>query len=308
MALNIFNYRYQHIPYVKTKGIGASNVIVPSFNRPSTNKDYSITAANDYSSPFGKARPLKHWRLQLNNNTKSSNKASIAALIDRPGQTINLATNETGCLDNPESNFVKQYILTDFVIQRPIPSDKFDDLNKNTLVCVACNPENNVIKSAVSLLNKDYYTDTSAYLKSRVKTFNQLASFVKKPDIQYIDPETGVALYPSDTNNGPQDFNTTQSSDKCVKAVRTIYKPNNSSFAQQGAVDGGSRIARLKYDTITKNGASFRTAYGQQGANAGKYSSSPEAPFFLKSKVNVCKPFHRNGNKTTNCMVFTNIR
>jgi len=307
MALNIFNYRYQQIPQVNTKGIGASNVIVPSFNRPSTNKDYTISAANDYSSPFGKARPLKQWRLQLNNNTKSSNKASIASLMDTPGQSINLATNKTGCLDN-SSNFVKQYILTDFVIQTPIPSDKFNDVLNNTVVCVACNPENNVIKSAVSLLNKDYYTDTSAYLKSRVKTFNQRASFVKNPDIQYVDPETGVALYPTENNDGPQDFNTTQSSDKCGNAVTTIYKPNNTTFAQQGAVDGGSRIARLKYDTITKNGASFRSAYGQQGANAGKYSSSPEAPFFLKSKVNVCKPFHRNGNNTTNCMDFTNIR
>ena len=62
MALNIFNYRYQQIPYVKSKGIGASNVIVPSLNRPSTNKDYSTSAANEYSGPRRKARPLKQWR------------------------------------------------------------------------------------------------------------------------------------------------------------------------------------------------------------------------------------------------------
>ena len=303
MALNIFNYRYQQIPYVKTKGIGASNIIVSSSNRPSTNKDYT-TNPSEYASPFGKARPLKQWRLQLNNNTTTHNNASIATLIDRPGQSISLATDITdcqACLDS-SSNFVKQYIIRDFVIQPPIPSDKFNDISNETVVCVACNPENNVIKSAVSLLNKNYYTDTSAYLKSRVKTFDQRASFVKNPDIEYVDPATGLPLYPNDTYNGPQNFNTTQSCDYSGKTVTTIYKPNNTSFAQQGAVDGGSRVARLKYNTITKNGASFRTAYGQQGANAGKYSSTPEAPFFLKSKVNICMPFHRNGNKTTTCI------
>ena len=131
MALNIFNYRYQQIPYVTTKGIGASNIIVPSSNRPSTNKDYT-TNPDEYAGPSGKARPLKQWRLQLNNNTRTSNKASIATLIDRPGQSISLATDITdcqACLDG-SSNFVKQYIIKDFVIQTPIPSDKFNDIIK----------------------------------------------------------------------------------------------------------------------------------------------------------------------------------
>ena len=74
----------------------------------------------------------------------------------------------------------------------------------------------------------------------------------------------------------------------CCPCCTTIYKPNNRPFAQQGAVDGGSRIAKLKYDTITKNGNSFRSAYGAQGANAGKYRPDGGAPYFLKSKTFPC--------------------
>ena len=50
-----------------------------------------------------------------------------------------------------------------------------------------------------------------------------------------------------------------------------IYKPNNSQFAVQGAVDSSERLARLKYDTITTVGASYRRAFGPQVANALAY-------------------------------------
>ena len=58
-------------------------------------------------------------------------------------------------------------------------------------------------------------------------------------------------------------------------------------------MDSSSRLTRLKYNTITKNGNSFKTAWGQQGANAGRYQGTSDAPYFLKSKYQVCVPQHR---------------
>ena len=49
------------------------------------------------------------------------------------------------------------------------------------------------------------------------------------------------------------------SNNKCNK---TIYKPNNKKFSTQGSVQSSTRLLRLKNDTINKNGASFRTAFG----------------------------------------------
>jgi hypothetical protein len=53
------------------------------------------------------------------------------------------------------------------------------------------------------------------------------------------------------------------------------YKPNNINYAQQGAVDAGARLARLKYNTITNAASSYRTAYGTQTASAYAYGTTP---------------------------------
>jgi len=57
-------------------------------------------------------------------------------------------------------------------------------------------------------------------------------------------------------------------------------------YGVQGAVSAGTRLERLKLDTITKNGASFKTAFGVAAGNAGQYHvASMGAPYFIKSKI-----------------------
>ena len=43
-------------------------------------------------------------------------------------------------------------------------------------------------------------------------------------------------------------------------------------------------------NNINKNANSFYTAWGREGANAGKYSSNVNPPIFLKSRYQVCIP------------------
>ena len=64
-------------------------------------------------------------------------------------------------------------------------------------------------------------------------------------------------------------------------------------------VHSSSRLERLKYDTVTLNGNSFRTAYGEAGANAGKYHRDGFTPYFTKNKVASCVNHRKNGNKTS---------
>jgi hypothetical protein len=59
--------------------------------------------------------------------------------------------------------------------------------------------------------------------------------------------------------------------------VPLYYKPNNPTFAQQGAVESSSRIQRLKYNTITNGAALIRSAYGSAAANALAYGVSEQA-------------------------------
>ena len=66
--------------------------------------------------------------------------------------------------------------------------------------------------------------------------------------------------------------------------VPIYYKPNNPQFGVQGAVSSGDLITRKKYDAITNVGASFRSAYGDQTANAVAYGSSMYG-YTIKDKI-----------------------
>lgn len=65
---------------------------------------------------------------------------------------------------------------------------------------------------------------------------------------------------------------------------RVYYKPNNPQFAQQGAVSSSSKIARIKYDTITGTAASYTTAFGLHVSNALAYGVSATG-YTIKDKL-----------------------
>tara|TARA_B100000900_G_scaffold415213_1_gene444263 strand:+ start:2339 stop:3601 length:1263 start_codon:yes stop_codon:yes gene_type:complete len=74
--------------------------------------------------------------------------------------------------------------------------------------------------------------------------------------------------------------------------VPVYYKPSNSKFANQGAVDSSSRTVRLKYDSITNSTKNYRDAYGSEVANALAYGVSSYG-YTIKDKIgypNKCTP------------------
>lgn len=161
---------------------------------------------------------------------------------------------------------------------------------------ICCTPENNIIRSAVTLLSKSYYSDSKAYLKARCKLYSQ------KQSIQEISGNiyTSDALSENSTQFSTNNCAYPEQSGKSNTCNITYYKPNNSQFATQGAVDNGTRLAKLKYDLITKNGSSFKSACGLQCTNAGNYYGryNGDAPYYLKSKLQVPVTYRRNGKKT----------
>lgn len=62
------------------------------------------------------------------------------------------------------------------------------------------------------------------------------------------------------------------------------YKPNNTRFAIQGASTSSDRVTRIKYDTITRNGLSFQSAYGREVAHALAYGV-PGTVYTLKDRI-----------------------
>ena len=176
---------------------------------------------------------------------------------------------------------------------------------------LCCNPEKNLIRpSETTSPIKDNYTNTSAYLQSRCKTFRQRLSYYHAPDCVYYSPD-GIALYPNDKPNGPQVFMKTycdancQSMSKCPSNFitqvnqKTIYKPSNRDFAVQGGASGGSRVFKLKNDTINKNGASANNAWGLVSTNFGVYGTEgQQGSYFVKLKPTNPQCFANKGSHT----------
>jgi len=68
------------------------------------------------------------------------------------------------------------------------------------------------------------------------------------------------------------------------KYVSLYYKPNNQTFATQGAVDSSAFIQRAKYNAITNSAQTLKTAYGDAVANALAYGVTEHA-YTEKDKV-----------------------
>lgn len=96
------------------------------------------------------------------------------------------------------------------------------------------------------------------------------------------------------THGGNQFFTGSVNPQISQPYVPLYYKPSNSKFATQGGVDSGSRLARLKYDTITSSANSYRSAFGNQTANSLAYGvPNPGPTNNFKDKLgypNTCSP------------------
>ena len=275
-------------PYVTWKSI-STNSAVPSNSRPDLNA----------SGPAFKAQPINHWRKQLIPNSESggrNRRAGVGIPFDTPGGSVYLGdvASNTACLLNGTDSTVgiKENIIrfdnTNFVYDDP-----------NGCISVACNPVKKIIKRGTTIINKEkpYYPDMKSYLRARNQLYEQKLTALPISTITYLDANNNL-LIPSDASDGPQ-VRKTQNCNHCANSTNsaTIYKPNNTTFAQQGAVDSSSRIARLKLNTINKNAESFKTTFG---TTAPKYMGTSETPYFLKSKYQVCVPAKVNG-RTLKC-------
>ena len=244
--------------YVKWKGLVLTSM-VPKNARPPTNNDSTNLAK--YSSPFGKARPLKQWRKQLAPYLSSSSSKTTFDRVDKPGGLLTRNTNSCLTFDDENMAHIKTEIRKVNNSNCTYGKDSYGRCLKK-----------NITRSASTKVSPTYYTSTSGYLYSRGLTHEQ---------------KSKVTRDNSDTTS-KNSYNTGNYNELCSTDTKTIYKPSNSGFSTQGAVSAGDRLTRLKYNTITKNASSFTTAYGSQGANAGKYHSSTSGPYFVKNKVDTC--------------------
>jgi hypothetical protein len=128
-----------------------------------------------------------------------------------------------------------------------------------------------------------YYDDPSLYSPSYGATWNS-AAFT--PTLTILNnPFQYVVGFPNGTYTySVSPILSTIDSSAMPSFVKSYYKPNNSDFAQQGAVSSSSLITRLKYNTITNNGLAYQAAFGKATANALAYGV-PEGGYTIKDKI-----------------------
>ncbi len=136
----------------------------------------------------------------------------------------------------------------------------------------------NKTKDTLGEILPGYYHNYSAYLKKRGHTYAAKSTLHPIPEVDYTKS-------PSNTHNDSSQYYTTNIVECPTKKLRaanyfgtTIYKPNNPTFARQGPVDGGSYVARRKYNTIISNNASL-----------GRVPYSENPVFTMKHKFYTCK-------------------
>ena len=313
------------VPHYATK-VDTANSSVPGLHRPNTNGVPPNINQRDFEGPEFKARPIKHWRRQhvpttvanasnsagaVSNSSSGRRTATVGLLIDRPGAVSYLGTNSDCKCVEPGGNsytiseqFGENKKASGTIIENQgTVNINYDNGNPNgdgyeintgiyETKRICCNPQNNVIRSASTLLSRAYYSDTTGYLKSRCKTYQQNASINRSANVQYTGGDSEL-LWPTSSVTGPQVYRTNDTYQPRVNpyacnntggASTIIFKPNNRQYSVQGAVDSSTRMERLKLNAINTNANSLRTAFGNEAASACRFTGSGDTPFFLKNK------------------------
>lgn len=210
----------------------------------------------------------------------------------------------SGTNDPNVYNSIQNYpAVTDAIIENTKPGDPLSYLN---LYVANCNPNFTITQSiyietidliASVLLDKNII-EQSLYdniVKSNVGNIDEFISVLKLlPDVKKYDALIIADSILYNPYNGPL----IQGPSNPKGCAQVFYKPNNPTFAQQGAVSSSTRNLYLNVTTIEKNAASIRRE------NAGNVVINREIPFtspIYKNKAPKCNPglYTKNGNSKT---------
>ena len=240
----------------------------PKNQRPFSNGDNQGLEQDSLEGTwYPSCRPLKQWR--------------------KRGTTTSLPTNvsEDPCCLNSQVG-----VGSSFKMLGKNEYGKNDckgcDPTKGTVINF--NGSSNII-SASTIVPKTYYQSFQSYLRARGNSFVNKSVVHKIPNVRYT--ENGEIVWPEQSQNVPNVSIPIDSSyyygnylpcnvPDSKNCNLAIYKPSNSQFAVQGAVDSSTRIQRLQYNAITKNNQSF-----YQNSNQGvNIMYQPNPVFFSKNK------------------------
>lgn len=261
---------YNNQPYVSWK-TNTHTIIVQKNIKNTNNTNIQNCKAGSCKLNQSKfnARPLKHYRKEYSNinSINSNSNHSFINVFDKPGNYIVTSNNDNcvSCGSNAANNAVINIINNN---TNCINSNKIYDSSKNKVICTGFNPKNLVIKTANTILDKDYCTTNSEFLKKRCKTY-----------LKNLPLNTDISL-----NNGTME---TCTSDNCKRT----FNPSNKRYNNQGSISSSARTAALKYCNQDVNS---RRCYLQKTDYNNKINlSERDSNANTQCKNNTCKKLRR---------------
>jgi len=194
-----------------------SNIIIAK----NINNSISINPDSNIKINYGK-KPIPHYRKQLISDKNGYSKQSMIGSFNKPTEPIISHNNlNTICNQTNTNQLGFSYILTDYDIY-PNLNDYSFDISLNRMVCTACNPQTQIIKSANTNLDTNYSSSYNQYMKKKCETYIQ-----------------NLPLNKNNINNNCQ-FNN----------CNVIFKPSNIKYQTQGPITSSAKITALKYGCI----------------------------------------------------------
>jgi hypothetical protein len=261
---------------------------VTVFNRPSNNP--ALAQTNIFH-----AQPIKHWRRELPGTTSAAS-CSNSGRYHNP-RRLGEINQPGGIITNSVATQYMQDIIAPILPPEQICTAGTDA----ECMSVQANAKrrarsSGMIRKLPATLTAgpqqpNYFTTAEQRLYARNKTVEQnQITLMQRGDATITPGQPGTYdnVYASGTatscsgNNGTNSTNTTT-------YIPVYYKPSNSKYANQGAVSGGERVFRLKYDTVMYGGQATNTPYGLLKPTALAYSTGGNA-YRLKDKIGVDAP------------------
>jgi hypothetical protein len=297
---NIFSpntLHYDQVPYFPWKGKTFTQITSSIQKNGQLRPTVAISQLVSDPAPLKNIRrplPLKIYRREIASAPLSNCNPRISSSIDvfdQPGGSlvnpVYINNSTEGIINTLDINYVNNST------EHPKTCSSFT--TKSVCLDPATNARNRVRSSGMvrktvnfNKVVEPYCTNSYQYLATRGKTFNQNQYNYLRTGNNTAKPGTNAAA----SNQYAVNTGINYCSDPSATFIPTYYKPSNPQFAQQGGVSSSSYITRVKYDTITNNGALYTKAYGSAVGNALAYTGSPDG-YTLKNKIgfpNTCTP------------------
>lgn len=170
---------------------------------------------------------------------------------------------------------VSNYSPTDNLTENPLPRSQTNNL--------CCNEQRKAlrrVRSANTIVNKNYYTTHRQYRQNRCQTYEQKAFNFYSAGNPNATPGTPLAL----SNMYVANCYPTTCQNNCKQV---IYKPSNPQFAKEGGVSSSTRTFKTAVTTVEKN-VYYNNLLKGSGNKYNNVGGQPYVPFIYKSKSEQC--------------------